>query len=259
MKQRWALAGSIAGVLTAGVVFAPAHWLTRQVEQLSQQRVVLQDARGSLWSGSARLVLSAGQGSQQAVALPERLTWNLSPQLFPQPALGITLSLPCCTPSPISLLAQAGWSGTRVRMLDQQSTWPASALSGLGTPWNTVQAQGQLTLDTRGLEIRWAERRWQVVGQATLSLLDLSSRLSTLRPMGSYRLHVQGSEGSSPLQVQLDTLSGQLQLHGHGEWIGGRWRFEGEASAAPAYEAALSNLLNVLGRRQGNKALLTMG
>ena len=36
----------------------------------------------------------------------------------------------------------ADWSGTRVRVLDQQSTWPAAALSGLGTPWNTVQAQG---------------------------------------------------------------------------------------------------------------------
>jgi general secretion pathway protein N len=132
-------------------------------------------------------------------------------------------------------------------------------LAGLGTPWNTVQAQGQLQLETRALDIRWAERRLQVTGQATLSLLDLSSRLSTLRPMGSYRLQLQGAQGTAPMQVQLDTLSGQLHLHGRGEWIGERWRFEGEASAAPAVEAALSNLLNVLGRRQGNKAQLTMG
>jgi general secretion pathway protein N len=146
-----------------------------------------------------------------------------------------------------------------VRVLDQQSTWPAAALAGLGTPWNTVQAQGQLQLETRSLEIRWAERRLQVTGHATLNLLDLSSRLSPLRPMGSYRLQLQGSQGAAPMQVQLDTLRGHLHLQGRGEWIGERWRFEGEARADPAHEAALSNLLNVLGRRQGNKAQLTMG
>lgn len=259
MMTRWAWGGGMAGALAAVVAWAPAHWLTRQVEQLSQQRVMLQQAQGSVWSGSAQLVLSAGVGSQQAVALPDRLTWRLRPSLLPRPSLNVTLSLPCCTPTPLGLQAWVDWSGLSVRVLDQQSTWPADALAGLGTPWNTVQAQGQLQLDTRALEIRWAEQRLQVVGQATLSLLDLSSRLSTLRPMGSYRLQLQGSEGAAPMRVQLDTLSGHLQLQGRGEWIGERWRFEGEASAPPAYEAALSNLLNVLGRRQGNKAQLTMG
>jgi general secretion pathway protein N len=259
MMQRWALGGSLAGALAAGVACAPAQWLTRSVEQLSQQRVVLQQVRGTVWSGSAQLVLSAGVGSQQAVALPDRLTWRLSPSLLPRPSLGVSLSLPCCTPTPLSLQAQADWSGTRVRVLDQHSTWPAAALAGLGTPWNTVQAQGQLHLETRALDIRWAERRWQVAGQATLSLIDLSSRLSPLRPMGSYRLQLQGSQGATPMQVQLETLNGLLQLQGRGEWIGERWRFEGEASTDPAHEAALSNLLNVLGRRQGNKAQLTMG
>ncbi len=259
MMQRWALGGTLAGALAAGVACAPAAWLTHQVEHLSQQRVVLQAVRGTVWSGSAQLVLSAGVGSQQAVALPDRLSWRLSPRLLPRPSLEITLSLPCCTPTPLSLQAQADWGGTRVRVLDQQSTWPAAALAGLGTPWNTVQAQGQLQLETRALDIRWAEQRLQVAGQATLSLINLSSRLSTVRPMGSYRLQLQGSQGTTPMQVQLDTLSGQLQLQGRGEWIGERWRFDGEASADPAVEAAFSNLLNVLGRRQGNKAQLTMG
>ena len=259
MMQRWVMGGSFAGALAIGVVCAPAQWLTRQIEQISQQRVVLQDVRGTVWSGSAQLVLSAGVGSQQAVALPDRLSWTLSPSLLPRPALQVSLSLPCCTATPLRVQAEADWGGTRVRVLDQQSTWPASALAGLGTPWNTVQAQGQLQLETRALEIRWAEQRWQVAGQATLSLLDVSSRLSTLRPMGSYRVQLQGGVGTTPMQVQLDTLRGQLQLQGRGQWIGERWRFEGEASADPDHEAALSNLLNVLGRRQGNKAQLTMG
>ena len=36
-------------------------------------------------------------------------------------------------------------------------------------------------------------------------------------------------------------------------------RFNGEASAAPDAEAALSNLLSILGQRQGAKSILKMG
>ena len=35
--------------------------------------------------------------------------------------------------------------------------------------------------------------------------------------------------------------------------------FTGEASAAPDREAALSNLLNIIGRRQGVRSIITVG
>ena len=257
--KSWTLGGCVLGAVVAVVTWAPARWLTSTVEQLSQQRVLLTEARGTVWSGSAQLVLSAGPGSQAAVALPDRLAWHIRSQLLPSPALDVSLSLPCCTDGPWHLLARVGWGGPALEVTDHRSNWPAAALAGLGTPWNTVQAQGQLQLDTRGLDIRWAEQRLQVTGQASLGLIDLSSRLSTLHPMGSYRLQLQGSEGNRPMRVELETLKGHLQLQGQGEWTGERWRFQGEASASPSHEAALSNLLNVLGQRQGNKALLTMG
>ena len=259
MMRRWALLGWLLGGLTAGLVWAPARWLTSFLEQLGQQRVLFQDVRGTVWSGSTQLLLSAGPGSEHAVALPDRLSWHLTPSLLPRPSLDITFSLPCCTDTPLHLQASAVWGGGSLRVTDHRSSWPAAALAGLGTPWNTVQAQGRLQLDTQALELRWVEQRLQVSGQATLGLINLSSRLSPLKPMGSYRLHLQGGAGTQPMQVQLDTLDGRLQLHGRGEWTGERWRFEGEASAAPEHEAALSNLLNVLGQRQGHKALLTMG
>jgi len=256
---RWALAGGCLGLLLALAIWAPARWLTAAVEQLTQQRLLLLQARGTVWSGSAQLVLSAGPGSQAAMALPERLSWSLQSRWWPSPAIEVAFSVPCCTPAPLRLQTTLGWSGVTLRVLDHHSDWPASALAGLGTPWNTIQAQGRLQLDTRQLEIRWAERRFQVLGEASLSLIDLSSRLSTLRPMGSYRLQFQGSTAQSPMHIQLDTLDGRLQLQGQGQWAGERWRFQGEASAAPEHEAALSNLLNVLGQRRGNKALMTMG
>ena len=74
--------------------------------------------------------------------------------------------------------------------------------------------------------------------------------------MGSYRLLLQG--GSTPT-LELTTLGGALQMHGSGQWVGQRLRFEGEARAAPEREAALSNLLNIIGRRQGARSLITLG
>jgi general secretion pathway protein N len=84
----------------------------------------------------------------------------------------------------------------------------------------------------------------------------MSSRLSTLRPMGSYRLVVQG--GDVPT-LTLSTLEGALQLSGTGQWVGQRLRFTGEATATPEREAALSNLLNIIGRRSGARSIITVG
>ena len=74
--------------------------------------------------------------------------------------------------------------------------------------------------------------------------------------MGSYRLTLQG--GAAPT-LALQTLQGDLQLSGSGQWVGQRLRFSGEASAAPEREGALSNLLNIIGRRNGARSLITLG
>jgi general secretion pathway protein N len=74
--------------------------------------------------------------------------------------------------------------------------------------------------------------------------------------MGSYRISILG--GATPA-LQLDTLEGALQLSGSGQWVGSRLRFSGTASAAPDREAALSSLLNIIGRRSGARSVITIG
>ena len=109
---------------------------------------------------------------------------------------------------------------------------------------------------TRQLSFDWVENRLAVVGGAELTALAISSRLSTLKPMGSYRLAFTG--GSAPA-LELSTLEGSLQLSGTGRWVGPRLRFEGVATAAPENEAALANLLNIIGRRNGARSIITLG
>ena len=251
---RWSLAGALVGALLAGAVFAPARWLAALVEQTSGEHVVLAAPRGGFWQGSAQLVLSGGAGSRNAVALPGQLAWRIRPAW---PGLQVQFDADCCMQQPMSLRATpAGWGGAQLALADGQSHWPAGLLAGLGTPWNTLQVQGQLLASTQGLGARWAGGRLSLAGRLQLDALQVSSRLSTLQPMGSYRLLLQGG---NPSTLQLSTLEGQLQLTGQGQWAGQRLRFEGAASATPESVEALSNLLNIIGRRNGATAIFKVG
>ncbi len=249
----WAVGGTLVGLVVATLLFAPARWLTTAVQRASGGHLLLADARGSVWNGSARVLLTGGEGSNDAAALPGRLTWRLRPALA---GASVQLSADCCTDAPILLQAALGRGGLRLSVADSRSHWPAGLLAGLGTPWNTLQLDGALGLVTQGLSVEWAEGRLALAGRAELEAARLSSRLSTLRPMGSYRITVNGGATST---LQLDTLEGSLQLSGSGRWVGSRLRFEGVASAAPEREAALANLLNIIGRRSGARSIITIG
>lgn len=250
----WAVAGAVLGVVAAVVLTLPAQWLASGLAHATEGKVQLLAPRGSVWTGSAQLVLSGGLDSQTASALPGRLHWQLRPTWT---GLRAGISADCCTGAePLRALMQPRWGGVRVQVADGASHWPAQVLTGLGTPWNTLQLQGQLALSTRGLVVESIRGRTVLVGNAQLDAQGVSSRLSTLRPMGSYRLALSGGEAPS---LQLSTLSGALQLSGTGQWVGQRLRFAGEAQAAPGREQALSNLLNIIGRRSGARSLITLG
>ena len=82
--------------------------------------------------------------------------------------------------------------------------------------------------------------------------------LSLGRPLAG-REQVRNWVGNGARVLVRRALAGDLQLSGQGQWVGSRLHFRGEASASPEREAALSNLLNILGRRQGARSIITFG
>lgn len=249
----WAWSGLVLGLVLALVLFAPARWLGSAVGRASAGRVLLDDPRGTVWNGSGRLLLAGGAGSNDVAALPGRIDWRIRPAWG---GISARLAAECCTAQPLLLRGRLRWGGGALLVGDHRSQWPAAVLAGLGTPWNTLQVDGDLLLSTQGLSVEWIEGRLALAGRAELTALRLSSRLSTLKPMGSYRITLNGGP---PSTLQLDTLEGALQLTGSGQWVGSRLRFSGTASAAPEREAALSNLLNIIGRRSGARSIITIG
>lgn len=249
----WAALGFALGALGAATLFAPATWLAQAVERATAGQVLLTQARGTVWSGTAQLVLTGGAESRDKAALPGHVQWRLGPRWN---GMAATLAADCCTPAPLQLRLALRWGGASLQIGDGQSQWPAALLTGLGTPWNTLQPQGRLVLRTEGLAFDWSAGRLAMAGKAAMDALQMSSSLSTLRPMGSYRLELAG--GASP-SLQLQTQQGPLLLSGSGQWVGQRLRFTGEASAAEGHEAQLSNLLNIIGRRSGARSLISLG
>jgi general secretion pathway protein N len=249
----WAWCGLAAGVLCAVLAFAPARWLAAAVARATDGRLLLREPRGTVWNGSAEIALTGGPGSADAIALPDRADWRLRPRWD---GVRAEFTVACCTAQPIALRAHIAPGGVLIQVADGQSQWPASLLAGLGTPWNTLQFDGELALSTQSLSVEWVQGRLAIAGRAELRAQRMSSRLSTLRPMGSYRITVLG--GATP-SLQLETLEGALQLAGRGQWVGSRLRFTGTASAAPDSESALSNLLNIIGRRSGPRSIISIG
>lgn len=260
----WALVGTVLGAVWALLVHLPAQWLAQVVSQATQQQVQIQEAQGSVWQGSGKLVLTGGQGSRDALALPGRIQWHtaLAFHGFQWPQFVFNLNAACCMTQRAQLSLQVAerlgvW---QLQVNDHRSQWPAHLLSGLGAPWNTLQPEGNLVLETKQLQVQFQTAKTWLQGGLTLTAENMSSRLSTLQPMGTYQIQLGGSASPQLMpSLTLSTQSGSLLLSGQGQWQGSKLQFRGEASAVPEHAEALSNLLNIIGRRQGARSLLSLG
>ena len=255
---RWGWAGLVCGALVALLVFAPASWLAHAVAAGTEQRLLLADARGTVWNGSAVPVLSGGADSRSAAMLPGRTHWRVGLRGL---AFELRVRQPCCINDQLVLLLRPGLGRVSVQLLPgsgQIGEWPAAWFAGLGAPWNTLRLGGTLRLSSSGLTLDAAAGRWTLNGQAELELNNVDSPLTTLERLGSYRVQLNGADGRAPA-FTLSTLDGMLLLSGSGQWTGSQLRFRGEARAAPGAEGELNNLLNFFGRRQGALSLISIG
>lgn len=255
---RWGIAGVVVGALVALIVYAPAAWLSRAVASASGEHVLLADARGTVWSGSAVVVLTGGPGSRDASALPGRMEWTLGVRGL---AIELRARHACCLNGTTSVLVRPGLGRVTITVPPSPGwlgQWPTAWLSGLGTPWNTMQMGGAVRVASQGLTIESVQGRWRLQGRADVDLLQVSSRMSTLETLGSYRLIVSG-DPTGTARLDLSTQEGALQLSGNGTLGPAGVRFRGEARAASGDEAALANLLNIIGRRDGARSVISIG
>lgn len=269
--RRWGWWGAAVGALAGLVVYAPASWLAQVVVDLTSKRLLLAESQGTIWQGDAVAVLTGGPGSRDARALPGRLRWQMG---FQGLGLRLTLRQDCCMQTPVAIVIQPGLSSVKVDVRLQTSAtdsslaalhgsgeighWPAAWLGGLGTPWNTLQLGGFVRLSAQDLSFEVVKGRMRLQGQASVLMDNMSSKVSTLDRLGSYRLDLSG-DAQGLVQMSLTTVDGALILSGQGGVSASGLRFRGEASASEAERGALDNLLNIIGRRSGDRSVISIG
>jgi general secretion pathway protein N len=253
-------AAALAAAALVVLVEAPASLAGTAVRSWSGGRIGLDDAAGTLWNGQADVVLSSGDSSgdaitQSATRLPGRLAWRLSPWRLLLGTVDLGLIDPAILDLPLNLRLDRSANATidpnRLRL-------PASVLLGLGAPWNTIIPGGELQLGWDALHLQDGALR----GALRADWLDASSRLSPVVPFGHYRLLANGVFDGAVLQ--LETVSGPMEMSGNGTITAGKQlRFQGTARVQAGTDAAtatqLSGLISLLGRRDGDGALLNFG
>lgn len=240
----WILIGGVA-ILVTLVALLPASWVMLQFGRATGGHVNLVDPDGSLWRGSATLLLAPGADRSASTLLPGRVEWRT--QFWPLFAGRVRMRLRQTDAMPDGVTLDATLRGA---VLSAGSmAVPASLLAGLGTPFNTLDLQGDVRLD-------WTDWRLfgkDAFGQLTVTITDMSSRVSRVKPLGSYRAVLEARGANSTLD--LSTSKGPLMMSGQGNFGATGASFRGTASAEPEQRDNLAGLLNLLGHPIGNGAV----
>jgi general secretion pathway protein N len=210
--------------------FAPASLMGSVLERASGGKLTLVQTTGSLWHGSGVALLRLKARYQTLGSY----RWNL--QVF---SAALQVQAGEETPMTVRYVPFA----SRINIDNLHFTLPASMLEIAAPQLGPYQFQGMLDAHSEHLTLDAAG----VNGQVSVDWLRAASGLSTIRPLGDYRISLQGNGPS--MEAQLSTLSGKLQLAGKGSFDNAAgMRFNGTAQAAPGTaEAELNELLHHIG------------
>ena len=235
----------VAALITL-VVEAPANWLAQTVWRLSEGQVVLSDASGSLWHGSAVLGLSGTlERPGASLAMPGRVAWKFS-------GLGSTGIRWTLQGESLVLPVDAEVGLSAVKINAGTATLPCELLDTLGGALQTLQLRCQASFGWQTLSLPVSPTSQN---GGTVTLLNLTSALSAVKPLGDYRL--EWHQNGPGLEYTVLTQRGPLQITGQGTTPGG---FRGQADVAagtpPDVAERLRSLLATLGPPGPNGTLL---
>jgi general secretion pathway protein N len=262
----WSLLGLAGFVFCLGVALfvAPAAWLDFVFERATAGRLRLAEAKGSLWQGSGQIVLADNDkarlstaadttsvdwpGLLAGIVIPGRCDWQLKawPLLLGQ--LDLTLKF-----EHMREVVKLTGNHSRVSGTAGAFDLPQIQMDRLGSPWNTIRPTGALSVRWEGFQIE----RGRFTGKASISIAQVASALSPVKPLGSYRIDVDGVGSQANLSIA--TLSGPLALEGQGQWNQrAGLRFTAYAQAREE-QIKLQPLLSLLGKRDGDRTIIRLG
>lgn len=257
----WLVLGVLMVLVTA-LVLAPASMADWGLKVATHGRIRLADASGSIWLGQGKVVLVdvatlAVRDREQpdavlplpGVLIPGTIRWNI--QVLPLLIGRIqVLARHDSMTQPLEIsgtFSRPHFSAGSIRL-------PNVSLARLGSPWSTVQPTASLALSWEPFEITNGAAH----GLATIELRDVASALTPVRPLGAYRLDIDGRGNDTMLKMS--SIEGPLRLSGEGVFNPGRGlHFTAWAEVDESERLKLAPLVRLLGRQEGTRTMIKLG
>jgi general secretion pathway protein N len=223
---------------------APASLVAYHLNDHFGAVVRLSDAKGTVWSGTARALVAAGGAAPIVV---DDVHWNWQAARLPAGEISFAAAAEARELS-VRLETARGFSGLEARKVTARlDAARLPAFAPLAAPW---QPGGTIALSAP--RILWNGRA--LAGEAQLEWRGATAAISDVSPLGSWRAAVRASpEGG--VRFTVSTLEGPLAVKGSGTFHPpARLAFSGEARGEGERAAALAPLLALLGPRRPDGA-----
>jgi general secretion pathway protein N len=218
------------------LITAPASLLGAWIRSQTHGTVELSGTHGTIWHGSAVPLFYAFNASPIPL---ERVNWQIS--LFPL----IQGQIDLLVDKGSLHQAQAAEINIGIRKIELRHVsfeMPATVLGEAHPLLRAISPQGSLQLTSDHLVFLGHAMQ----GAATVKWLSAGSSFSTINPIGSYLISLDGADNK--IAIKLTTISGPLLLQGQGVWSSDHGlSFQASAKASPGSEEALAELLHHLG------------
>lgn len=233
MRARYILLAIIAYLVTL-LVTAPANWAAFLITRMSSGVLALARPAGGFWHGQGRLYLK-----DPHPLLLGTLSWRIDPATLLLGRAQTALALA----GPIRFQVTVARTWNRLMLHGLSVTVPASRLASFDPSLRLLKPSGVVRLESHMFALAPAGAS----GTGVLTWTAAGVALSTLKPLGDYRLQLRGA--GARMQLTLETLQGALGLSGQGQWDRrGMFQFSGLATASGTNPRAL-RLVRLLGRR----------
>lgn len=213
---------------------APATLLARMLPP--QSEVQLGYLSGTLWQGTLD---KASFPSALGLVQVRDISWELQWSYLLRGELAFKLE---SAEAVGNLIIARSWRTLRIAQADL--ALPATELAQILPALMHWEPEGEVEFQTRGFALHNSS-------EAVLTWRNAALNLSSLQPLGDYRLNVRNT--AEKIDLQLDTQQGALKLAGLGSYsaqVG--LQFQGTAQTDAAYAADLKKLLEAIGQNRGD-------
>ncbi len=220
----------------------PASFIAARARAAAPRHLDIREAKGSIWSGSARARIAVPGGH----LIFDRIEWRFVPARLLSGRIGFDVK---ATGHGFEGHGQLARTLTRWELRDAVAMADVEALVPLAPMAATWRPEGSLALSSPALDFDDDDAR----GTFAAEWRDAALSLSQVRPLGTYRLDAEAHGG--PAKLTLTTVAGELQVDAQGTFTQpASLALKGEARAEGPRAQALQPLLDLIGPRRPDGA-----